>query len=99
MITFGFVIPSFGPFTEPAAFADLVQAGEELGYHDVWFGDHVVVPGYAAHLTRPDWVDPLAACAFVLGHTTRLRPRNESGSCTRRLRVGEGVDLLPTDEL
>jgi probable F420-dependent oxidoreductase len=71
--TFGYVIPSFGPFIEPTAFTDLVQAGEELGYHDVWFGDHVVVPGYATHLTRPDWIDPLAACAFVLGRTSRIR--------------------------
>ena len=73
MTSFGYVIPSVGPFTEPAAFADLVQAGEELRYADVWFGDHVVVPSYATGLTRPDWIDPLTACAFVLGRTTTLR--------------------------
>ncbi len=73
MPTFGYVIPSIPPFTDPAAFVDLLQAGEALGYADVWFGDHVVLPGYAAHLTHPDWVDPLAACCFGLGHTSQLR--------------------------
>jgi probable F420-dependent oxidoreductase len=73
MTTFGYVIPSFGPFADPGAMAHLLQAGEDLGYADVWFGDHVVVPRYAAALTQPDWLEPLTACFLGLGRTTRLR--------------------------
>ncbi|HVX21217.1 MAG TPA: TIGR03619 family F420-dependent LLM class oxidoreductase [Acidimicrobiales bacterium] len=73
MPSFGYVIPSFGPFVDPAAFTDLVQAGEDLGFADVWFGDHVVVPHYAAGLIHPDWVDPLAACLAGMGKGSRLR--------------------------
>ena len=82
MISFGFVVPSFGPFIAPEAMADVVVEAEELGYADVWFGDHLAVPGYAAHLTPPDWIEPLAACALALGRT-------------RRLRVGTDVLVLP----
>lgn len=73
MTSYGYVIPSFGPFADPGAVVDLLQAGESLGYDDVWFGDHVVVPSYAAALTQPDWLEPLTACFLGLGRTTRLR--------------------------
>lgn len=72
MVSFGFVLPSFGPFIAPQVFADLVDLAEELGYDDVWLGDHVAIPGYAAHLTSPDWVEPLAACMLALGRTERI---------------------------
>jgi probable F420-dependent oxidoreductase len=70
---FGFVIPAFGSLAAPSVLADLVALGEELGYDDVWFGDHVVVPAYAAGLTDPDWLEPLIACAIGLGRTSRIR--------------------------
>src|SRR5205085_8571473 len=50
-----------------------VQALEELGYHTVWFGDHVVIPDYAKHLSLPRWLEPLS-CVFVgAGSTRRIR--------------------------
>jgi probable F420-dependent oxidoreductase len=73
MTSFGFVIPGFGPFADPEAMVHLLQVGEDLGYDDVWFGDHVIVPSYAAHLTHPDWLEPLTACFMGMGRTTRLR--------------------------
>jgi probable F420-dependent oxidoreductase len=39
----------------------------------VWFGDHVIVPSYAAALTQPDWLEPLTACFIGMGRTSRLR--------------------------
>jgi probable F420-dependent oxidoreductase len=51
----------------------LVQLAEELGYADVWYGDHVAVPSYAAHLVPGDWVEPLAACFLALGRTSTLK--------------------------
>jgi len=54
-------------------FGAVVDVIEGLGYADVWFGDHVAVPAYAAHITEPDWLEPLACCLLALGRTTRLR--------------------------
>jgi probable F420-dependent oxidoreductase len=70
---FGFAVPSIGPFTDPAALGDIVDAGEELGYADVWFGDHVVVPAYATELTDPAWLDPVVVSCLGLGRTSRIR--------------------------
>jgi probable F420-dependent oxidoreductase len=51
----------------------VVDAAEELGFADVWFGDHIAVPPYAAALTPPDWLDAVALCLVGLGRTSRLR--------------------------
>jgi probable F420-dependent oxidoreductase len=70
--TFGVALPCFGPFTDPGALRAMAGVAEELGYADVWFGDHIVVPDYAAALTPGDWVDPLTACFVGLGATERI---------------------------
>jgi len=72
-LSFGVVVPAFGPLASRRAFNDAVDTIEGLGFEDVWFGDHVAVPSYAAHLTRPEWLEPLSACMLALGRTTRLR--------------------------
>lgn len=66
-------MPSVGDFADPAVDADLVQQIEELGFDSVWFGDHVVVPDYAAELMSPDWLEPISRCLIGLGRTTTLR--------------------------
>ncbi|MHB1139125.1 MAG: TIGR03619 family F420-dependent LLM class oxidoreductase [Microthrixaceae bacterium] len=73
MPTFGVVVPSFGSFADPVVDAELTRVVEELGYDSIWYGDHIVVPGYAAHLLPADWIDPIAHCLVGLGRTTRLR--------------------------
>lgn len=70
---YGVVIPANSQFADATAFADLVDAAEALGYHTAWFGDHIVIPSYAARLSSPQWIEPLAACLFGAGRTTRLR--------------------------
>lgn len=82
MTSFGFALPAFGAFAAPSVMADLVEAGEELGFDDVWFGDHVAIPAYAAHITPPSWLEPFAATCLALGRT-------------RRIRVGTDVLVLP----
>jgi probable F420-dependent oxidoreductase len=71
--TFGVVVPPYGPFVDPEELWSVVMAAEELGYASVWFGDHIVVPPYAAALTPPDWFDAVALCLVGLGRTSRLR--------------------------
>lgn len=71
--SFGVIVPPYGAFGDPAAIAELTAAAEELGYDDAWFGDHVVVPGPAIHLSPPNWYEALTCCLIGLGRTTRLR--------------------------
>ena len=52
---------------------DGIQAAEELGYATVWFGDHLVLPGYAAALMAPNWYDPLSCMLVGAGATSRIR--------------------------
>ena len=73
-VKFGFAIPAYGAGAEGTAVADVIVAGEELGYDSVWLPDHVAVPDYAAAANlSPPFLEPLATCAWGLGATTRLR--------------------------
>ena len=73
MAEFGVVIPSWGELGEPGPIREVIQAAESLGFHTAWFGDHVVIPDYAAHISAPRWFEPLTCCIFGAGITTRLR--------------------------
>jgi probable F420-dependent oxidoreductase len=73
VVSFGVVIPSVGEFIAPSVMADLIVLAEELGYDDIWFGDHIAVPSYASHLLSPDWLEPLAAAFVALGRTSRIQ--------------------------
>ena len=59
MTEFGVVVPSWGEYGDPARIREVILAAEDLGYHTAWFGDHVVIPDYAAHISAPNWFDPL----------------------------------------
>ncbi|HZP31604.1 MAG TPA: TIGR03619 family F420-dependent LLM class oxidoreductase [Acidimicrobiia bacterium] len=73
MTEFGVVIPSWGDYGDPARIRDVIVAAEELGFHTAWFGDHVIIPDYAAHVSPPNWYEPLACCIYGAGLTTTLR--------------------------
>jgi alkanesulfonate monooxygenase SsuD/methylene tetrahydromethanopterin reductase-like flavin-dependent oxidoreductase (luciferase family) len=71
---FGFSVPAYGSALEGRAIPDLVLAGEELGFDSVWWPDHIAVPDYAAAANlSPPFLEPLAACAWGLGATERIR--------------------------
>ena len=71
---FGFAIPAYGAGADGAAVAELVAAADELGFDSAWLPDHVAVPDYAAAVNlSPPFLEPIAACAWGLGATTRLR--------------------------
>jgi len=81
-VEFGVVVPSYGPWADPGMVCAAIEATEALGFASAWFGDHVVIPSYAAHLSAPRWLDPLACALVGLG-------------ATRRLRFGTDVLVLP----
>jgi alkanesulfonate monooxygenase SsuD/methylene tetrahydromethanopterin reductase-like flavin-dependent oxidoreductase (luciferase family) len=73
-VQFGFAIPAYGPWLDRGAIADLIEAGEELGYDCVWWPDHIAVPDYGQdYLLQPPFLEPLAACGWGLGRTRRIR--------------------------
>jgi alkanesulfonate monooxygenase SsuD/methylene tetrahydromethanopterin reductase-like flavin-dependent oxidoreductase (luciferase family) len=72
---FGFAVPSYGRGADPAVIADLIAAGDELGFDIAWWPDHIAVPDYArdgGHLSPP-FLEPLSACAWGIGTTRKLR--------------------------
>ena len=70
---FGVVVPSHGAWGDPGMIRAGIQAAEDLGYTTAWFGDHIVMPGYAAGLMAPNWYDPVSCMLVGAGATTRLR--------------------------
>jgi len=72
-VKFGFAVPAYGKAVE-AGIPELLAAGEELGFESVWWPDHIAVPDYATAVNlQTPFLEPLAACAWALGRTTRMR--------------------------
>ena len=92
--TFGCTLPTSGGAADPAALRDVAQAAEALGYDAVWVSDHLVIPARieSPYPYSPDgafrlgptapYLEPLAALAYLAG-------------CTRRIRLGTHVLILP----
>jgi probable F420-dependent oxidoreductase len=73
MPRFAAAVPSHGPFGDPVAVRDLVQAAEDLDYDGAWFSDRVAVPAYTASFHSANWFDALACMLVGVGATRRLR--------------------------
>ena len=82
---YGFTIPGRGPLATPDHLVSIAKRGEELGYHMVLFGDHIVVP---RHITSPypytadgafpgsgsgEAMEQLTVLAFLAGQTHTIR--------------------------
>ncbi len=70
---FGVCIPTYDRYGDPDVLRRLIAAAERLGFDSVWFGDHIVVPGYATAMTDPHWYEAITTAALGIGMTTRLR--------------------------
>ena len=55
-----------------------IRAVEDEGYDAAWFGDHIVIPDYAAHISPPPWLHAVS-CMLV------------GAGCTERIRLGSDV--------
>ena len=82
-LSFGVVVPAFGPLASRGAFNDAVDTIEGLGFDDVWFGDHVAVPFVRG---APD-------AARVVGAPERVHAgaRPDLTAARRHRRVGVAV--------
>jgi probable F420-dependent oxidoreductase len=82
---YGFTLPGRGPLATPDALAAIARRGEELGYHLLLFGDHIVVP---RHIASPypytetgefpgsasgEAMEQLTVLAFLAGQTRSIR--------------------------
>jgi alkanesulfonate monooxygenase SsuD/methylene tetrahydromethanopterin reductase-like flavin-dependent oxidoreductase (luciferase family) len=70
---FGFAVPAYGKAVD-GGIAELLAAGEELGFESAWWPDHIAVPEYATAVNlQTPFLEPLAAMAWGLGRTSTLR--------------------------
>jgi probable F420-dependent oxidoreductase len=82
---YGFTLPGRGPLATPDSLAAIARRAEELGYHLLLFGDHIVVP---RHISSPypytetgefpgsasgEAMEQLTVLAFLAGQTRTIR--------------------------
>ena len=82
---YGFTLPGRGPLARPDTLATIARRGEELGYHMVMTGDHIVVPrkidstypytegGEFPGSASGEAMEQLTVLAFLAGQTQRIR--------------------------
>jgi probable F420-dependent oxidoreductase len=82
---YGFTLPGRGPLATPDNLAAIARRGEELGYHFVLFGDHLVVPKHIAspypYTETGEFpgsasgvaMEQLTVLAFLAGQTQTIR--------------------------
>jgi probable F420-dependent oxidoreductase len=82
---YGFTLPGRGPLATPDNLAAIARRGEELGYHFVLFGDHIVVPRQIASpypytetgefpgSASGEAMEQLTVLAFLAGQTQTIR--------------------------
>jgi probable F420-dependent oxidoreductase len=93
-VTFGCTVPTSGAEVDPAALRDVAQAAEGLGFDSLWVSDHLVIPAqirstypyspngaFRMGPTAP-YLEPLTVLTYLAG-------------CTRRIRLGTHVLILP----
>jgi len=67
----GVHLPQFGRALVPGGVVKAAICAEELGFHDVWVSDHLVIPKDQAY-PAPHLYDPLMTLAFAAASTTRV---------------------------
>ena len=84
---FGYVIPNLGHLAKPDILVTLAVRAEELGFDQLWFGDHIIMltpEQIKAHYPyTPEWgspfdadepyCEPLATLAYIAGRTQRIK--------------------------
>ncbi len=62
-------------FAKPEQVIQIIQRGEELGYHSVWGNDHITAPRYVRESFEdpPNFYEPLVVLAAAAAVTTTIR--------------------------
>jgi probable F420-dependent oxidoreductase len=94
---YGVVLPHIGPYAREQVVErvrTVAHHAEDLGYHSVWVGDHIVLPTqlvskYPYHPEgkfpvdpADNFLDPLTVLSYV-------------AACTTKVRLGTGVLIIP----
>ena len=93
-VTFGCTIPASGTLADVATIHELAVTAEQLGFDSIWVSDHIVIPDRieSAYPYSPDGRFRLDARAPYLEPLTVL---TYLAGCTRRVRLGTNVLILP----
>jgi probable F420-dependent oxidoreductase len=71
-LKFGVVVPTYELFGDGDAIREVITEAESLAFDSVWVSDRVVVPGYSAHITPPDWFEAMTTISQGLALTSRV---------------------------
>jgi probable F420-dependent oxidoreductase len=68
---FGVHLPQYGRASGPDEIARAARQAEDLGFHDVWVSDHLIVPGDQGY-PPPYLYDPLISLTWAAAATTSI---------------------------
>ncbi len=79
---FGVHLPHIGRKAGAETIREAAVQAEELGFDDVWVSEHIIVPRTASYPPTPSFYDPVLTLTWA-------------AACTRRVRLGTSVLVLP----
>jgi len=79
---FGVHLPHIGRKASPALIRQAAEQAEAVGFDDVWVSEHIIVPADAPYPPSPAFYDPVLTLTWA-------------AACTRRVRLGTSVLVLP----
>ena len=79
---FGIHLPHIGRKAGPASIRAAALQAEALGFDDVWASEHIIVPAGAPYPPSPLFYEPVLTLTWA-------------AACTRRVRLGTSVLVLP----
>jgi len=78
----GIHLPQIGRKASPDGIRRAAVQAEELGFADVWTSEHIIVPAGVMYPPSPNFYDPILTLTWA-------------AACTRRVRLGTSVLVLP----
>ncbi len=78
----GVHLPHIGRKASPENIRACAIQAEQLGFHDVWVSEHIIVPKSGSYPPSPNFWDPILTLTWA-------------AACTERVRLGTSVLVLP----
>ena len=69
----GIHLPHIGRKAGPDAIRRAAIQAEDLGFHDVWVSEHIIVPQDSAYPPSPNFWDPVLTLTWAAAATSRVR--------------------------